>query len=181
MLSEWPPLIRGCNSILQTVWPWLMEGDLRGLFEDKLESRSCSKLPEAIDMRLDQLSETCQKTANGPIEAEACKQAVEELRSCYAKLYYLRPSRCEVSVAFIWPVMVQPTFLSMLGSKEPEALVILAFYCVVLYQLDEYWWMNGRGDLLLETVRREVGQTWQGWLDWPTTMLHSRKQPLRAI
>lgn len=180
MLSEWPPLVRGCNSILQTVWPWLMKGDLRGLFEDKLEARSCSKLPDAVDAQLNHLSEVCQQTAGGLDRVETCKHAVEELRSCFAKFYYLRPDRCEVSVAFIWPVMVQPTFLAMLAAREPEALAILAFYSVVLYQLDGYWWMTGRGLLLLETIRRELREPWQNLLEWPIEMIKSHER-LRAI
>lgn len=172
-------LIRGVNSILQTVWPWILAGSLGGLVEDRLEARSCSELPEVMEIQLGQLYSLCGETSLDPDWEDALKHAIAELRSCYAKFYSKRASRCEVSIAFVWPVVLRPTFVASLQALKPEALVVLAFYCVVLHHLDEYWWMEGRGRYILNTICLSLDKEWLDWVRWPRAVVESGGKPLR--
>lgn len=172
-------LIRGVNSILQTVWPWILAGSLGGLVEDRLEARSCSELPVSLGNRLDQLCTFCGKGTLDSDTEDALKHAIAELRSCYAKFYNKRASRCEVSIAFIWPVVLRPAFIALLQAMKPEALVVLAFYCVVLHHLNGYWWMEGRGRYIFNTVCQSLDEQWLEYVRWPTAVFESGQRPLR--
>lgn len=173
-------LIRGVNSILQTVWPWIFAGSLGGLVEDRFEERSCSELPEALESRLDQLYLLCGENSLDSDGQDALKNAIAELRSCYAEFYSKRASRCEVSVAFVWPVVLQSTFITSLQESKPEALVVLAFYCVVLHHLDGYWWMEGRGRYILNTICLSIDKEWLDWVRWPRAVVETGEKPLRT-
>lgn len=174
-------LIRGVNSILQTVWPWIVTGDLSGLLEDRLEARSCSELPEALEIRLGHLFTLCGTNAFDDHSEDALKHAIAELRSCFAKFYNIRASRCQVSVAFIWPVVLQPAFVSSLQALEPEALIVLAFYCVILHHLDGYWWIEGRGRHIFNSIRQGLDEKWLHWIQWPADIFELGERPLQNV
>ena len=175
------PLIRGVNSILQTVWPRIIRGSLAGLVEDNFELRSISELPEALEERLGRLFDLCGQNDLSSDADYGLKHAIAELRSCYAKFYHKSASNCEVSITFLWPVVVRPAFISALQDLKPEALIVSAFYCVLLHHLNGYWWMNGRGRCLLNTIRQSLDEQWLQWVQWPTAVIEENATPLRNV
>jgi hypothetical protein len=45
----------------------------------------------------------------------------------------------------------------MLAEKDPEALLIVLHYCVVLKRLGGTWWVTGKAENLLKTILTELG------------------------
>ena len=172
-------LIRGVNSILQTVWPWIKAGSLGDLLEDRLEIGSCSDLPEALETLLGGLFSLCGAEDEKLDEGNSLRYAIVELRSCYEKFLNKSSSRCEVSVAFIWPALLRSGFIASIQALQPEGLVILAFYCVILHHLDGYWWMQKRGHYIFNTIRQSLNETWSDWIQWPASVFKLGERPLR--
>tara|TARA_R110002060_G_scaffold1755_12_gene3300 strand:- start:828 stop:1025 length:198 start_codon:yes stop_codon:yes gene_type:complete len=58
----------------------------------------------------------------------------------------------------------------MVESRVPQALVLIAVYCVVLKRAEDLWWIRGKAGSLLGAVRYELGgdRRWERWLEWPT-------------
>lgn len=169
---EWLPLIRGVHSILMSVWPWIKNGNLGGLLQDGIEQLNSQELSEAAEDQFNQLSRLCESALGEPDVLDAYRIAVQELRNCCAKLYAKRPMECEVSIALVWPVVIPQKFITMLNSRRPEALIILAHYCVILNHLDGYWWKRGWTAHLMDNIYRELDEPWHCWIQWPMSMIH---------
>ncbi|KAL9605281.1 MAG: hypothetical protein Q9179_001529 [Wetmoreana sp. 5 TL-2023] len=166
--ADWLPLIRGVNSILQQAWPWVENGPLRGLLQPGIINTVDTKLPRPADQQLRQLAEMCKGAAGGEEAVEAYVEAVKALRKCYVKIFIRASVECEVGTAFTWPVEVPDKFIQLLKAGAPEALVILAHYCVVLHHLNDYWWMRGWAAHLIENIYNELSDPWRDWIQWPS-------------
>ncbi len=171
---EWLPLIRGVHSILISVWPSIQSGCLGGLLQEGIqhtEQLNQRPLSEGAENQFKQLLRLCESLSGEPDVLVAYTEAVEELRTCYVKLYTKTATECEVSIAFHWPAVIPQMFMTMLSSKRPEALVVLAHYCVILHHLDGYWWKRGWTARLMANICRELDQSWHSWIQWPMTMI----------
>lgn len=169
--DEWLPLIRGVNSIIMSVYPWIKNGRLSGLLHDHIQQPPQTELPNVLNEQLTNLEGLCKKASGGPDAVEAYKTALERLKMSFVRMNNRPPYECEISIAFLWPVMIPQEYISMLNERRPEALVILAHYCVILHHLDDYWWMRGWALHIIENIRRKLDDDWQRWLQWPTNVV----------
>lgn len=169
--AEWLPLIRGVHSVLMSVWPWIQNGSLGGLLPDGLDVLSSRGLAETANDRFIQLSRLCENASGEQDVLEAYSETIQGLRACYVKLYAKNLNECEVSIAFLWPAMIPRKFNMMLHSRAPEALIILAHYCVILQHLEGYWWKKGWIGHLMASIYRELDQSWHSWIQWPTSLI----------
>ena len=169
--TNWLAMIRGVNSILMPSWPWVEHGPLRGLLQPGVFNTMETRLPKPADHQLKQLAELCESADGGDEAVEAYSEAVKALRKCYAKIFTRSSVECEVGTAFTWPVEVPDKFIQLLHARCPEALVILAHYCVVLHHLDNYWWMKGWAAHLMENIYSELTGPWRDWIQWPSSVI----------
>lgn len=176
--ADWLLLIRGVNSILQTVWPFVENGPLRGLLQPGMHHALETRLPKAVDSQLNSLVELCQRSSEGDDAVAAYTFAAQALRNCYAKIFTRASVECEIATAFTWPVAVPEEFIRLLNMRKPEALVILAHYCVVLHHLDDYWWLRGWATHLVHNIYSEIDEPWQGWIQWPSDVIDRNEKCL---
>ncbi|KAL9004357.1 MAG: hypothetical protein Q9188_002829 [Gyalolechia gomerana] len=169
--TNWLAMIRGVNSILLPSWPWVENGPLRGLLQPGVFDTSETRLPKPADHQLRQLAELCETASGGDEAIEAYTEAVKALRKCFAKIFTRSSVECEIATAFTWPVEVPDKFIQLLQARSPEALVILAHYCVVLHHLDNYWWLNGWAAQVMENISNELTELWRDWIQWPSTVI----------
>lgn len=179
--TEWLSLIRGVRSILVSVWPWIKNGSLGDLLPDGIEQPTPRELSEAADNHFNQISRLCEGSSEEPDVVDAYRETIQGLRTCYVKLYTRASTECEVSIAFLWPVLIPQKFVTMLNSRAPEALIILAHYCVILHHLDGYWWKTGWTTHLIENIYRVLDEPWHSWLEWPTNMIQNKHCSTRII
>ena len=176
--DEWLPLIRGVNSILQNVWPWIKNGPLRGLLHDHQQEPPQKKLPAILEDQLTHLESLCENASDGPEAVGTYKTALAQLKACFVRMNNRPPYECEVSIAFLWPVMAPQEYITKLNERRPEALVILAHYCVILHHLDDYWWMRGWAAHIVENIDRELDDGWLYWIQWPRTVINVEQKVL---
>jgi hypothetical protein len=97
---------------------------------------------------------------------EVCKAALDELRRLFACPH--EPMRTRVMIAIhVWPGTVSQRFIEIMQERRPEALVILAHYCVLLKKVDSCWWLAGVGNRMLAAIDQALGQDWRPWIEWP--------------
>lgn len=70
-----------------------------------------------------------------------------------------------------WPIMVSPEYVDLLRQLAPEALVILAYYAVLLHRCRDSWLYGGGGRFLIESISAHLGTPWQAWLNYPRSVL----------
>ncbi|KAH8819927.1 hypothetical protein F5884DRAFT_762171 [Xylogone sp. PMI_703] len=72
-----------------------------------------------------------------------------------------------LSSAISWLTMIPDEFIALVEQKIPEALLLVATYCVLLKRVEYMWWVKGKSRYLLERVLAELGQGWERWTYWP--------------
>ena len=169
--DEWLPLIRGVSSILLNAWPFVKQGRLSGLLHDHQQEPPRTDLPGILKEQLLHLETLCENASEGQEHISAYKEALDALRSCFIRMINRPLYECEVSIAFLWAVMIPQDYISLLNSRKPEALIILAHYCIILHHLDDYWWMRGWAMHIIENVQRELDDNWRSWIQWPTRVI----------
>ena len=106
---------------------------------------------------------------------EACLNAVECLQHMFD--YHLpnglSPER-RASAFQEWPVRVSIEYVDLLNQRKPEALVILAYYAVLLHYNRGHWAVGDVGSFFICAITTHLGTYWARWLEWPNEVL--RKQ-----
>ena len=168
---EWLPLIKGVYSIIMSVYPWIKSGKLSALLHDQDHGLPTTGLSTALDNQLNNLDTLCEQASGGGDAVRMYKGALGSLRECFVRMNNRTPDDCEVSIAFLWPVLIPQEFVERLHAGEPIALIILAHYCVILHHLDSYWWMNGWARHIVRKIDRELDDNMQSWLQWATSVV----------
>jgi hypothetical protein len=74
-----------------------------------------------------------------------------------------------------WHVMLPQEFGDVLKDRRPEALVILAYYGVLLHRARRYWICGGNGALMVGAIARQLGAEWAGVMRWPMEVIDSER------
>jgi hypothetical protein len=78
-----------------------------------------------------------------------------------------------VRVVHEWPVTVSTSYANFLEQRRPEALIILAFYAVLLHFARFYWAIPTAGRFLVHSISAHLGSYWANWLEWPNKMVQN--------
>jgi len=100
-------------------------------------------------------------------ELQVCAQALAILRRVFRLPYAPNKTWLDVRGAvFIWPGAVSQVFVDLLYERRPGALVLLAYFCVLLKRIDSYWYFEGLGVGLLKRIGEELDRRGEGWREW---------------
>ena len=92
-------------------------------------------------------------------------RAIRELQSLYRLL--TTDTRLEILDAFVWIWEVADDFLPLLELSTQGAVVIFAYFCVVLKRLDNQWWLQGWADHLMSQAYATLDDEHRLWIGWP--------------
>ncbi|KAJ5682666.1 hypothetical protein N7462_005831 [Penicillium macrosclerotiorum] len=73
----------------------------------------------------------------------------------------------ETGMAFMWAYPLSKQFHQDLEAHRPAALVLLAYYCVLLQSIDNFWYIKGTAWQVLEDIETKMDPLFQEWLVWP--------------
>ncbi|OQU97890.1 hypothetical protein CLAIMM_03760 [Cladophialophora immunda] len=71
-----------------------------------------------------------------------------------------------------WLVRVPMDFVDLVSQRRPEALIILAYYAVLLHRARGFWAIGGAGRFLIRSISSYLGEYWLQWLEWPNEVLN---------
>lgn len=110
-----------------------------------------------------------------------CANAIEELRKSLALAMKGNTLSCEPGdVVFIWLYKVNNGFLELVSAHCQEAIVIFAYFCVLLKLMDTRWWMQGSGVHLLGQIWDLLDEEHRLWIRWPIEEIGWIPDPDRA-
>ncbi|KAK3069680.1 hypothetical protein LTR53_011797 [Teratosphaeriaceae sp. CCFEE 6253] len=179
-------LVKGIDTILAESWFWVSQGPFapiltRGFQEAITVTPEGYTPPEGMDFGLNHLEYMLGIDAMIPDDRKACALILAELKQVYDSV--LR-QQAQTSVASIlcFPKMDSAPFSQLIRRRIPQALVILAYYCVLLDVLDTRWWIHGWASRVLRDVIGSLPEQWQSWIQWPvqSVLLKTRGQPVTA-
>ncbi|KAL5353217.1 hypothetical protein ACLOAV_001252 [Pseudogymnoascus australis] len=162
---------RGIYTIARTVWPLLMDSELGPVLSLTAEFTSrqpkgshCQQIRELVDCS-DGLGEEAKK---------ACQVAINYLQVGFdAVLADEETHGVRHQMIFSWTLLVPPELTDLFTAKQPEVLVLLAYYTVLLHYGRNIWQVGDSGAYILGIIVDYLGPEWDHWLKYPQAMVAS--------
>ena len=97
----------------------------------------------------------------------AYREAILHLQQVFDVQHTASGNQKRMPMVFVWPALVSSDYVDLLRQRQPEALVILAHYAVLLHRSRDLWLIGEGGKFLIESICGSLGSKWQEWLSFP--------------
>lgn len=161
-------LHRGIRTISSESWPRIQQ-EIHG----HLDRVPVNPTTHATDGPGDECAALFELLTNGSLD-QACREDVVMLQHMFQTQKSLDPSQNRrIIVTQEWLVRVSVEFVDHVNQRRPEALVVLAYYGVLLHRARDYWAIRDAGNFLIRSIGDHLGSYWSSWLEWPLSMLET--------
>lgn len=160
VIPQWLHFIRAGCSMLCDVWDRVENGPVSALaaaWEDEIVARD------------DNLPYMDHFLALIPSDSSWSSESISIYRNAAIALAqsfaYLNSKDTESSintwnVLGSWPVRVEAEYVDLLHERHPGALVLLAYYCIILKKLEKWWYFEGRAVKLISSIMEVLDERW---------------------
>lgn len=156
-------LMRSIRKVVITEWlPQIAESDLKPLFDVQQPQKPYNIPPQCRE--LEQLPRTADL---GPSSIAVYEAAIERLQWMYALADIPTTTHSTIRWLLAWPLQLQEGYSKLLNERRPEALIILAYYGVLLHFYREAWAVGDSGTLVIRAINSQIGSYWSQWMAWP--------------
>lgn len=174
-------LAKGINFIIGETWLSVSQGPLAPILAEGFQSNAAYSretgtahsihAPKGMDYGLAHLEFLLGMEPMIPDERRLLALLLSELKTLYNSLANGSRGVGGVSGILRFPKRQDAApFADMLRKRRPQALVILAYYCVLLDCLEDRWWMEGWATRVLQDVNNTLQPQWLHWISWPATV-----------
>jgi len=132
-------------------------------------------LPEGMDFGLNHLDFMLGMHSMLPDERRTCVLILAELKQLYNQIVQTQ-NQCGMSNILCFPKQDSTHFSQLLKRRSPQALIVLAYYTVLLDLLDARWWIRGWGRSVLTDILGSLGDEWKSWVEWPVQTVLMKQQ-----
>lgn len=160
----WVVLISGCTSFLALSNSTLSLGPFSALLS-KARRRMESRQQVFKTDYMQQLRVFVDESVTDPARRSIYQEALVALNQTYGVFYEVDGDKDLVDI-FSWVVLAK-NFLEFVADEEPEALVVLSYFCVLLHKLPSQWWLNGWVSHIMTRIYASVGEKYLNYLAWP--------------
>ncbi len=167
-VSEFLPLVRGAFSVAEHCLNWLLARPLGPCKEKPLNDTPDLSLNPDNALYARPLSVL---RANGGGDGEACCEALNSLRTLLAMDATPGQTMSTKTLVFWWPFKISQRYIELMSEGTPEALVVLAYYCIMLKKIDYFWLMKGCAARLFEQCRRDLSKYWHPHIELPLSVV----------
>lgn len=159
-------LLRGILPLLEVSHQWLINGPLEYFLTTlEYEIQEKEEVVAASSAKFDALDRLwnpdLSSTLFTSLEIEAFRHALGLLKDVYNMIHYGGENVDAVGMCLGWPIRTHETYIDMVNRRQPEALILLAHYCLLLGHVDEFWYMRGMSRRLLRSIHRVLGKEWE--------------------
>jgi hypothetical protein len=164
---HWFHALIGVMELLRGNWTELEKGPFGSSMAAKIEVDHKWNPDDDHFGEVDQiLRPTELSSAEDKKDLAICKMAMNALRDYAAVPYCPCGTMNKMTAVFLWPGWLPKPFLPLLYKRRPEALVILAHYCVLLKHVDSCWYMKGVGNSMLKEINSVLSEEWRARIRW---------------
>lgn len=71
----------------------------------------------------------------------------------------------------LWPMRVESEFMTLLYNRHPGALVLLAYYCIILKRMERYWYFEGGAAKLMLSILSVLEKSWHRFIREPLGLI----------
>lgn len=178
---QWFHFLRGAKIVLDMFSDAIKSSFLKPLLDEMAytENGPAYLIPGAD--HITDLFRICGISNHERETSQAYTLAIHTLLSTFTQASICRERGDSMILAsFVWPVNLPPKFCDLLSEKRPEALVILAHYCVLIQwsETQDNWFIDGWGSYILKTIQDSIPEDWAEHLKWPEEMIMNQPQRL---
>jgi hypothetical protein len=153
---------RGIHTIATTTWPMLMESSLSPILSISHGFTSRSPKGQHCTAASSMVRES---SSLSPAEKEASLSALRYLQVGFdAATAEEGEEQNRHHMVCTWPMLLTPSFTSLLSTLHPEALVVLAHYAEILHYARGLWQVRDAGVYILGMILDYLDGTWVQWL-----------------
>jgi hypothetical protein len=160
---------KGIYSVAVTAWPLLQESELQPIMS--WSSEFSSRTPKGNHCaQVSAMVEGAVGLSEG--EKKACRQAIQLLQvglDAVTDPEEQPGQRYQMIVS--WTMVVGPEYTRLLAAKRPEALILLAYYAVLLHYGRKLWQVQDAGAYVLSIIVDYLEPEWHHWLECPREMI----------
>jgi len=161
-------LHRGVRSTTSNRYNDLLESPLAEFF---LEVKNAAELGDKGD-ECAPLIELIKSSDLSPASVEACSNAAHSLQWAF-NVYRNLPQSTNLQAASAFPVVLSEDYIETVRKNRPEALLVLAYYGVLLHRCRRVWLFGDSGAFLIRLIAGHLGSYWQDALRWPLQELEN--------
>ncbi|RAL04330.1 uncharacterized protein BO80DRAFT_347568 [Aspergillus ibericus CBS 121593] len=124
--------------------------------------------------RLQEVNSSC--GAQDPThDAATYQHALELLADMLAMARGGMPS---ASASGRWAIRQKPEFMDFLREREPLALVILAYHCIIFHHSRDVWYIGDRGSRVVRALWEVLDDEWRPLLEGPMLEIFGTTHPV---
>lgn len=71
-----------------------------------------------------------------------------------------------------WPIKISAEYTDLLKERKPEALVVMAYFSILLHTWRAFWAVGDAGRFLLTAIEEYLGKKWVQWFVVPKRLVH---------
>ncbi|RFU31376.1 hypothetical protein B7463_g4964, partial [Scytalidium lignicola] len=172
VVSEWVTLVRGSFSVNEFAMKWLSNGP----FSSSLEK------PVVLDVDLSQNPEDFRFAPLASVlemhegeDVEHCHEALLILRKLLTMAVAVDPPVTLMTIVYTWPYKISQRYIELVSKRIPEALLVLAHYCLLMKKIEDFWYMKGCAARILHQCQRDLSPEWWSLLDWPVSAIFDQE------
>lgn len=164
-------LIRGTSTVLKEHWFNVVASEVSPLVANGVSDVVGHEVPEftAVQEWMEGLPRHEDTVAGSSPGVSADLDALEELHRAYARMRVPDGKRSFIAKLFVWPVAITDAFLQRLDRRTPNAMLVLAYFSVLLRTGRVCWWLAGwdRAVFLAAEKSLHANPDYLAWLSWP--------------
>lgn len=193
---EYIKVYRGVVLIAKEAWQALLRSKLSSIFTDTASITDCKSSGGSQTSELRSVISISR--ALDREQKQLCLVATDRLQWIFSawdrdpdtrKSQSPRPSAGDdesgemhsLRLVHAWPCLAHEAVLDLLCNKTPEALLMLAYYGVLMHQHRDFWIYANVGRILVRTIARYLGADWQHFMAWPLAEVErDRDRPMEG-
>jgi hypothetical protein len=137
-------LVKGVRVVLQGNWTSILNTEVGALLTAVKRQPVSGTMPEILS-----LHDLCDGRA-------PYKQAIDSLHEVFLEVRQAKIQNTEqstIALLFIWPSAVQDDFIELVLAKDPVALIVIAYFTILLRIWGTAWWIKGWDNLIMGAIR----------------------------
>lgn len=117
-----------------------------------------------------------------PEDRRVASLILAELKQLY-NMVFRAQGACSMASILCFPKQDSAAFSQLIKRRVPQALIMLAYYCVLLDVLDSRWWIRGWASRVLRDILGSLEEPWRQWVEWParSVLMKGRRSPMPPI
>ncbi|KAJ9662526.1 hypothetical protein H2201_006014 [Coniosporium apollinis] len=171
--AEWMKLLQGVRAIAQAKAQLLSSIVLASTMQAGIQKQNSPverKPPPNYRENIEKLRRFIADERVGDPDAQAYIKALDDLSQSFTGFYEGTdgtPETYHSNFIFAWLYRMSGEFSLRLRQKQPVALVILAYYTVLLKEFDLDWFMSGWVPHIMSGIHCSLPEDYRIWLQWP--------------